>query len=168
MARGGNPLIMDIEHALNPMVNPTLDPADPPPTAGYLQLELFEGPDGPELWGLPRWSDCGRSAPVPGEVCCGKHQIESGQRCCISPDWQIDTETREPVRLNRVSLVAEPATYGINLLASRAVASSEAPMDDKMEKLKAGYAALASMKASEDKETAKHASALCAAMEEHA
>src|SRR5262245_36483810 len=79
--RRGNALVMDIEHALNPAINPKLDPERPPPTAGYLALELVSG----ELWGVPRWSDCGRPAPVPGEVCCGKHQIESGQRCYVSP-----------------------------------------------------------------------------------
>src|SRR5690242_14561010 len=90
----GNAMAMEFEHALTPSVNPTLDPADPPPTAGYLTLELYDTPEGPELWGVPRWSDCGRDAPVPGEVCCGRHQIESGQRLYMSPDWIIETETR--------------------------------------------------------------------------
>lgn len=143
--RRGNALVMDIEHALNRTVNPTLSPNDPPPTAGYTALELVDTPDGPELWLLPRWSDCGRDAPVPDEVCCAKHQIQSGQRCYVSPDWDQDTETGEPIRLNRVSLVAEPATWGINLLASRAgAAQGKTQVDEKQ--IRAAYA-LASMQA---------------------
>jgi hypothetical protein len=141
----GNALCMDIQHAMNPEINPKLDPADPPPTAGYLALESVSTADGPELWGVPRWSDCGRDAPVPGKVCCGKHQIESGQRCYVSPDWQIDTDTREPLILNRVSLVAEPGTWGVNLLASRAgAAQGKTQVDEKQ--IRAAYA-LASMQA---------------------
>lgn len=142
--RRGNALAMDIEHALNRTVNPTLSPNDPPPTAGYTALELVDTPDGPELWLLPRWSDCGRDAPVPDEVCCARHQIQSGQRCYVSPDWDQDTNTGEPIRLNRVSLVAEPATWGINLLASRASATRGTAVNE--EQIRAAYA-LASMQA---------------------
>ena len=165
----GNAIVMDIEHGLNPRMNPGLDPSAPPPTAGYLELELVDELEGPELWALPRWSDCGRPAPVPGEVCCGKHQVESGQRCYVSPDWDIDADTREPIRLNRVSLVAEPATWAINLLASRAVGSaSQGATMDEMEKMRAGYAAAKTMMGSADSKAAKAASTLCAAYEQAA
>lgn len=134
--RRGNALVIDYEHAFNPRVNPKLDPADPPPTAGYLTLESVETPDGPELWCVPRWSDCGRDAPLPGQVCCGKHQITSGQRIYVSPDFDI-SDTREPLCLNRVALVAEPATHGINMLAS-ASANRRKNMDEKA--IRAAYA----------------------------
>lgn len=163
----GNALIMDIEHALNPQVNPTLDPADPPPTAGYLALELVDTEAGPELWGVPRWSDCGRDAPVPDEVCCARHQIESGQRCYVSPDWQIDMETREPIALNRVSLVAEPATWGVNLLASRAATGTGDNMADN-EGLRAAYAAAMGLQKSSNAKIAKAASTMVAELGEAA
>lgn len=106
-ARGGNLLPIDIEHNTNPKANPDLDPSDPPRTGGYAGLRLVETAEGPELWADPvRWSDFARA------------QIEGGERGYISPDWALDADTREPLRLNKVSLVMEPATYGINLLAS--------------------------------------------------
>jgi hypothetical protein len=113
--RRGHAVAIDIEHATNPRANPAYDPSRPPEMAGYLALRLIETADGPELWADPvRWSDTGRQ------------QIESGQRCYFSPDWDFDRRTGEPIALNKVSLVAEPGTYGINLLASRAAAEGTA------------------------------------------
>ena len=164
--RRGNALIIDIEHALNPTVNPALDPANPPQTGGYLALESVEGQDGPELWAVPRWGYCGRDAPVPEKVCCARHQIESGQRCYVSPDWDIDTETREPIRLKRVSLVAEPATFGINLLASASANKRGSAMPgDEMGDMRAAYRAAKASMGSTDGKVAKAAGTLCAAYE---
>jgi hypothetical protein len=161
-SRRGNLLVMDIEHALNPIANPTLNVNDPPMTAGYLALERVDTKRGPELWGVPRWSDCGREAPVPDEVCCAKHQIESGQRCYVSPDWDIDLETRRPIRLNRVSLVAEPATWGINLLAS---ASRAGRQDMDQEQLRAAYASAMKMAAGGDEASKAYCASLKASAE---
>ena len=119
-ATRGTLLAIDFEHNQNPKANPRLDPNAPPVTGGYLALEVVETRRGPELWFVPQWSDCGAPHAQAGTVCCAKHQITSRQRLYISPDWEMDLETREPLELNRVSLVAEPATYGVNLLASRA------------------------------------------------
>lgn len=125
---------IDIEHATNPKAA-TYSPEKAPVMGGYYGLKVVQAERGPELWADPvRWSDCGRPAPVPSEICCAKHQIESGQRCYISPDWQFDAATKEPLCLNKLSLVAEPGTYGINLLASRASASRREPMDLEMMK----------------------------------
>lgn len=110
-ARGGNLLPIDIEHNTNPKANPALDPSAPPRTGGYTGLRLVDTDAGPELWADPvRWSDFARA------------QIEGGERGYISPDWALDGDTREPIRLNKISLVMEPATYGINLLASASAA----------------------------------------------
>ncbi|MFO0588829.1 MAG: phage protease [Polyangiaceae bacterium] len=126
----GVALAIDYQHATNPKENPDLDPANPPPMAGYAVLKVVASPSGAELWVDPcRWSDCGRPNAVPGMVCCGRHQIESGQRNYVSPDWMIDPKTREPISIERLSLVAEPGTYGVNLLASRASAN---PSDRKL------------------------------------
>lgn len=136
--RRGTLLAIDIEHNQNPTANPCLDPNSPPVTGGYCALELVETSAGPELWMLPDWSDCGAPHAQPGVVCCAAHQIRSKQRRYISPDWWVDPETNEPLRLNRISLVSEPATYGINLLASRAATGARKTMNE--EQLRAAYA----------------------------
>jgi len=162
--RRGNPLSMDIEHAITLAERKAAAQGkehveDPPiQSAGYCALELVETPDGPEIWFLPRWSDCGRDAPVPGEVCCAKHQIESGQRDQVSPDWDADASTGEPIRINRISLVLDGATHGIGLLAARAAMRRTASMamdEDPIARCKAAYAyhtAMASQ-GGEDKQT---------------
>lgn len=151
--------IIDVEHGLNSVVNPKIDPNNPPVTGGYFDLEVQGPEEAPELWIAPRWSDCGRDAPVPGIVCCAKHQIESGQREYISPDWDLDSETKEPLRLNRVSLVGEPGTYGISMLAS-ASANRSKTMDE-MANLKAAYAGAMAMSGSSDPEIKAAAATLC-------
>lgn len=127
--RRGNAGLIDIEHGTNPDAAPNLDPTRPPVTGGYWVPEVEQGPDGPHLWVSVRWSNCGASQAQPGAVCCATHQIESGQRCYISPDWDRDATTFEVVRLNKISLVGEPGTYAIPLLASRALAAAAVPTD---------------------------------------
>jgi hypothetical protein len=133
----GNAGAIDLEHGTNPDANPALDPSDPPIMGGYYALEVVGG----ELWAEVRWSDCGRPHAEAGTVCCARHQIESGQRCYVSPDWDLDPETRRPVRLHKLSLVAEPGTYAIPMLASRqwAAARSTIPMND-LEQIRQGIA----------------------------
>ncbi|MGK3961330.1 phage protease [Sorangium sp. So ce1667] len=136
----GNPIAIDIEHNTNPQKNPNYDPANPPRTGGYLALEKVQSQDGPEIWcDSVRWSDYARQ------------QIESGERCCISPDWDIDPNTREPLRLHKVSLVLEPGTWGIGLLASKAARTTENKMD--LDQLKNGIATATTLaESSEDPE----------------
>jgi hypothetical protein len=147
----GHALAIDVQHATNPESNPGYDPADPPPMAGYAEIRVVRTAAGAEVWATDvRWSDCGRPHPEAGKVCCGKHQIASGQRRYISPDWNLDPETREPISINRLSLVAEPGTYGINMLAARAgAASRSSPMND-TEILKALLAAAMGAASSQD------------------
>lgn len=135
----GNAGVVDIEHGTNPDANPALSPDAPPVLGGYWVPEVEQGADGPHLWVTVRWSNCGASAAQPGAVCCATHQIESGQRCYISPDWDRDASTFEVVRLNKISLVGEPGTYAIPLLASRSpltASQGSTPMDE-LEMLKA-------------------------------
>lgn len=136
----GQALAIDIQHATNPKANPKLDPNKPPVMGGYCELRAINTATGKELWVDPvRWSDCGRMNAAAGEVCCGKHQIETGQRGYVSPDWFLDPDTSEPLSINRLSLVAEAGTYGINMLAGRA--SQEKPVMNDTEILKALLAA---------------------------
>lgn len=108
----GNLLPIDIEHGTNPRANPNYDPAKPPPGGGYLALQRVDTDRGPAIWADPvRWSDYARA------------QIEGGERCYISPDWDNDPETKQPLRINKVSLVMNPGTYGMPLLASRDAAA---------------------------------------------
>lgn len=113
----GNPIPVDIEHNSNPRANPNLDPSNPPKGGGYVWLKL--APDG-ALWLDPiQWSDYARE------------EIESGSRRSVSPDWDFDPSTGRPVRLNKVSLVQNPGTYAIGLMASakRATANGAQTMD---------------------------------------
>lgn len=153
--RRSNPLSMDFEHAIS--LSP--DPAVALPTAGYVELEAVDG----ELWAVARWSDCGREAPVPEVVCCARHQIESGQRITISPDWTAIEATGEPVRINRISLVADPATFGASLLASRAAAGRRGGMDE-MSDARAAYRHASRMAGSKDPDEKKMGEAMCAKM----
>lgn len=145
-AKRGVALAIDIQHATNPRENPKYDPANPPPIAGHAALKVVASADGPELWADPvRWTDCGRpfAVPSPG-VCCGKHQIETGQRPYISPDWFLDPATREPRSLDKLSLVAEPGTFKVNMLAARARRSDMNDTDILKALLAAGMGAAAS------------------------
>jgi phage I-like protein len=113
----GNPVPIDIEHNTNKKANPGYDPNRPPVGGGYLLLKLDSAG---ALWLDPiRWSDYAR------------REIESGSRDAVSPDWDFDPVSGRPVRLNKVSLVQNPGTYGIGLLAS-ARANGDRTMDFKM------------------------------------
>lgn len=138
----GNPLSMDFNHAQSVEDARAAKAGGVPeqkPSAGYCLLEAVETPEGLALDWLPRWSDCGRPAPVPEVICCAKHQIESGQMCEFSPDWFGDETTGEPIRVNRISLVGDGAMHGIGLLASRAAVERRATMDP-MKEARAAYA----------------------------
>lgn len=170
--RRGNPLSMDIEHGISlaeqqARAEGKVAPETPLVTAGYCTLELVGPDDAPELWFVARWSDCGRPFPEPEKVCCAKHQIESGQRCEISPDWDGDPETGEQIRINRISLVLDGATHGISLLASRAAAERTA-MAGEMDGCRAAHAYAKQMAASEDPEAKKLGEAMCAHLALHA
>lgn len=168
----GNPLSMDFDHAQSmaeqraAKAGPDVTP-EQTPGAGYCALELVETPDGLAIDFLPRWSDCGREAPVPEVVCCAKHQIESGQRCEFSPDWLGDEITGEPIRVNRISLVGDGAMHGIGLLASRAAVNRRAKMADPMGEARAAYAYHARM-ASAGGDNAKGHEAMAAEIKAHA
>jgi hypothetical protein len=140
--RRGNPLSMDFQHEISlAEAQGKLAPDgtdELPMGAGYCLLERVDTPEGPAIDFLARWSDCGREAPVAGKVCCAKHQIESGQRCEFSPDWDSDPTTGEPLRVNRISLVQDGAMHGIGLLASRAERSRA--MAGEMDGCRAAYA----------------------------
>jgi hypothetical protein len=109
-ARRNNFVPIDIEHGTNPRANPKLDPSNPPPTGGYAMLELDASG---ALWASCAWSDYARQ------------QIEGGERRAISPDWDWDPATKRPVRMNKLSLVHNPGTFGIGLIASAAGAPQE-------------------------------------------
>lgn len=151
----GNLAPIDIEHGTNPKANPNYDPNRPPPGGGYYAVKVVETPAGPEIWADPvRWSDYARS------------EIESGSRGYVSPDWDMTTDTREPIRLNKISLVLEPGTFGINLLASASAARGSSM--NEIEQLRAAYAALLAMVNSTDADVKANATALCAKLKEQA
>jgi hypothetical protein len=158
-ASRGVEAVIDIEHNRNRRINPNFDPNEPPVTGGYERLELAGPPEAPELWCVPRWSDCGGEAAEPGTVCCGKHQITSGQRVYASPDFDLDPVTREPTRVIRVSLVGDPGTYGISMLAS-ASATRKTTMDE-ITQLRAAYAGNMALAGSTDAKIAAAAAAMC-------
>jgi phage I-like protein len=95
----GNPLLVDVEHN-----GAKLDDDVPAATAGYASLEIRDGAP----WLVFNWS------------AYGVEQIATGQRRFLSPEYDIDADTNEIVRLYRVSLVAEPGTYRARVLASAA------------------------------------------------
>ncbi len=97
-AERGNPLLIDVEHN---GAGPN-EAGEPPVTAGYARLEMREGVP----WLVFDWSTY------------GAEQIASGQRRFLSPEYDVDPSTNEIVRLYRVSLVADPATYRARILAS--------------------------------------------------
>lgn len=110
----GNPIPIDIEHNSNRNANPAYDANNPPEGGGYTGLKLDARG---ALWLDPiQWSARAR------------REIESGSRRSISPDWTYDPETGRPVSLNAISLVQNPGTYGIGLMAS-AGADGEKAMD---------------------------------------
>lgn len=97
-AARGNPLQIDIEHngAEPPGAN------DPPESGGYARLELRGGAP----WLVFDWS------------AVAIEQISTRQRLFLSPEYDVDRETNEIVRLVRVSLVADPGTHNARMLAS--------------------------------------------------
>lgn len=148
-SKRGNAGAIDVEHATNSLANPKYDPANPPPGGGYYSLELVDTKAGPELWASSvRWSEYARA------------QIETGSRCYVSPDWLMSQDTREPYLLNKLSLVMEPGTYGINLLASAGANRGSKNMDE-IDKLRAAYAAMMAMASSTDPDIKASAAALC-------
>lgn len=105
-AERGNPLPIDVEHASargddgKPMV--VLEDGKPPVTGGYAQLEIRAGAP----WLVFDWSDYAAS------------QIRSGERRFLSPEYDVDRNTKEIVGLQRVSLVADPGTHHARMLAT--------------------------------------------------
>lgn len=96
--RRGNPLQIDIDHNC----------ADPPksdapvPTGGYARLELRDGAP----WLVFDWS------------AYAIEQIATRQRLFLSPEYFVDKQTGEIVKLVRVSLVSSPGTHNARMLAS--------------------------------------------------
>lgn len=111
-AARGNPLPVDIEHKIG-----NADPDElAPQTGGYAKLELRGGVP----WVVFDWS------------AVAVEQITTGQRRFLSPDYDVDRQTGEIIRLARVALVADPGTHRARMLASRIAASSPTkghPMD---------------------------------------
>lgn len=105
-AERGNPLLIDIEH------NGAGLEGTPAATGGYARLDLRAG----EPWLVFDWS------------AFGAEQIATGQRRFLSPEYDIDPNTNEIIRLYRVSLVADPATHSARILAS----AEEKRMDPKL------------------------------------
>lgn len=138
----GNPVPIDVEHNSNLKQNPTYDLNNPPKGGGYCWLEIDA--DGALCLAPIRWSDYARQ------------EIETGSRCAVSPDWDFDPATKRPVRLNKVSLVQNPGTYDIGLIASAAPApacrtrGTAMIIDvDKLKAMVAGLQALAQTAADE-------------------
>jgi hypothetical protein len=128
----GNPLQIDVEHnGAAPA-----DPSEPGPTGGYARLELRNG----EPWLVFDWS------------AYAVDQIRTRQRLFLSPEYDVDRETGEIVRLVRVSLVADPGTHHARMLASasRTLAKGDTSMN-----LMLILAALKAALANEDPEAAK-------------
>jgi hypothetical protein len=94
----GNPLLIDVEHN-----GATLD-GEPALTGGYARLEIRDGAP----WLVFDWSSY------------ALEQIASRQRLFLSPEYDIDPNTNEILKLYRVSLVADPGTYRARVLASAA------------------------------------------------
>lgn len=101
----GNLIPLDLEHncSSKAQVESEKDPSKPPPiTAGYATLEVRAGAP----WLVFRWSE-----PA-------KEQIRTGQRLYLSPEYDVDRVTGEILSLDRVALVASPATHNARVLAS--------------------------------------------------
>lgn len=94
----GNPLQIDIEHN---NAQPA-DPSHPGPTGGYARLEIRDGAP----WLVFDWSQY------------AIEQIATRQRLFLSPEYEVDTETGEIIKLIRVSLVGDPGTHNARMLAS--------------------------------------------------
>ena len=101
-----NPLQIDIEHNTAPddaevHAGPQLPPEERP-TGGYAKLEIRNGAP----WLVFDWSQV------------AVEQIRTRQRLFLSPDYLVDKQTGEIVRLNCVSLVGNPGTHGARILAA--------------------------------------------------
>jgi hypothetical protein len=92
----GNRIMIDVEHAGSSVEG------EPVVTGGYATLEIRGG----EPWLDFDWS------------AYAVDQIQTRQRLYLSPEYDVDQKTSEIVRLYRVSLVADPATYNARVLAS--------------------------------------------------
>ena len=97
--RRGNPLQIDVEH--NNAEKPK-SADDIGPTGGYAKLEIRNR----EPWLVFDWSQF------------AIEQIATRQRLFLSPEYDVDQETGEIIRLVRVSLVADPGTHNARMLAS--------------------------------------------------
>lgn len=125
----GNPLLIDVEHNGAKVAD-----GEPACTGGYCKLELRNGAP----WLVFSWS------------AYALEQIATGQRLFLSPEYDVDRETGEIVRLYRVSLVADPGTHRARMLASSGNEQEKNPMD-----LKLILAALRAALAAEDPAVAK-------------
>lgn len=101
-----NPLQIDIEHNTAPEDAPVHSgPQLPPeerPTGGYAKLEIRNGAP----WLVFDWSQV------------AVEQIRTRQRLFLSPDYLVDKQTGEIVKLNCISLVGNPGTHGARILAA--------------------------------------------------
>lgn len=111
--RRGNPLQIDVEH--NNAEGPK-SADDIGPTGGYAKLEIRNR----EPWLVFDWS------------AFAVEQIATRQRLFLSPEYDVDRETGEIIRLVRVSLVADPGTHNARMLASRRLAGRTRSMDMKL------------------------------------
>lgn len=100
----GNPLQVDIEHNGSPEERERRQADAPPPTGGYARLEVRNGAP----WLVFDWS------------AYAIEQIRTRQRLFLSPEYEVDPDTGEIVRLIRISLVADPGTHNARMLASAA------------------------------------------------
>lgn len=98
----GNPLQIDIEHNGCAEEREQRKTDEPAPTGGYAYLEIRGGAP----WLRFDWS------------AYAVEQIRTRQRLFLSPEYDVDTETGEIVRLVRVSLVGDPGTHHARMLAS--------------------------------------------------
>ena len=103
----GNRLLVDVEHN-----GAAMPDGEPSTTGGYASLEIRDGAP----WLNFEWSAYGAA------------QIASGERRFLSPEYDVDPNTNEIIRLYRVSLVADPGTYRARVLAS-AANNQESTMD---------------------------------------
>ena len=102
-AERGNPLLIDVEH------NGANVDGEPALTGGYARLEIRDGAP----WLSFDWS------------AYGAEQIATGQRRFLSPEYDVDADTNEIIRLYRVSLVADPGTHRARVLASAALNATQ-------------------------------------------
>lgn len=136
----GNPLQIDVEHNGCPEEREQRKSDDPPPTGGYAFLEIRGGAP----WLRFDWS------------AYAVEQIRTRQRLFLSPEYEVDLETSEIVRLVRVSLVGDPGTHHARMLASaRRVRAQQERSASVNEVLKMILAAIDAALGAGDLDTAK-------------